>query len=169
MSNFTIDNWQSSIRRYVSILPEYQDEPTWTGREISDIMYSGNCPRLMDILRRNTTFPYPVWLESATTSTAVHYHIEIKTTSGPCSTPFFMSGNQYTLMREKQCEPRSPTTPKDLFVIMRVFNLFSANIGLQVYINPWHLRETALDLVADPWKVIPFETLRVGKSMPIYR
>lgn len=118
-------------------------------------MYKGNCPRLMDFLRQNTTFQYPAWLESATIPAAVHYHIEVKTTSGPCSTPFFMSRNQYNLMREKACEPHSPTSPKDVFVIMRVFNLFSNKIGLQVYINPWHLREIALDFVADPWKVIP--------------
>lgn len=131
-------------------------------------MYKGNSPILMEILRRNTKFPYPPWLESVLTSTAVHYHIEVKTTSGPCSTPFFMSGNQYKLMREKQCDPHSPTAPKDLFVIMRVFNLFSRNIGLQVYINPWHLRETALDFVADPWKVIPSENSLPSKSILIY-
>ena len=152
----------------MSTLPEYQDEPPWSGREISDIMYKGKCPRLMDILRENTTFPYPAWLESVMTSAKVHYHIEVKTTSGPCSTPFFMSSNQYKLMREKACEPNSPTAPKELFVIMRVFNLFSRNIGLQVYINPWHLRDTALDFVADPWKVIPSETGSVSESIPTH-
>jgi hypothetical protein len=158
VSDFSIDNWQSSIRHYVSELPEYANEPTWRGREISDIMYEGNCSRLMDILRQNTTFAYPPWLEAGvTTPAAVRYHIEVKTTSGPCSTPFFMSGNQYRLMRDKACEPHSPTAPTDLFVIMRVFNLFSSNIGLQVYINPWHLKDVALDFVADPWKVVPCE------------
>jgi hypothetical protein len=152
----------------VSILPEYQDVTPWSGREISDIMYKGSCPRLMEMLRQNTTFSYPAWLESPTISAAVHYHIEVKTTSGPCSTPFFMSGNQYRLMREKACESHSPTAPKDLFVIVRVFNLFSSKIGLQVYINPWHLRDTALDFVADPWKVIPCETVSVSESIPIH-
>ncbi|KAK5457302.1 hypothetical protein LTS15_005083 [Exophiala xenobiotica] len=159
VSDFSIDNWQSSIRHYVRELPEYANEPPWRGREISDIMYEGKCPRLMDILRQNTTFAYPPWLEAGETApAAVRYHIEVKTTSGPCSTPFFMSGNQYRLMRDKACEPHStPTAPTDLFVIMRVFNLFSSNIGLQVYINPWHLKDVALDFVADPWKVVPCE------------
>ncbi|KAK5286430.1 hypothetical protein LTR43_010495 [Exophiala xenobiotica] len=158
VSDFSIDNWQSSIRHYVRELPEYANEPTWRGREISDIMYEGNCPRLMDILRQHTTFAYPPWLEAGvTTPAAVRYHIEVKTTSGPCSTPFFMSGNQYRLMRDKACDPQSPTAPTDIFVIMRVFNLFSSNIGLQVYINPWHLKDVALDFVADPWKVVPCE------------
>ncbi|OAL29177.1 hypothetical protein AYO20_09230 [Fonsecaea nubica] len=160
VTNFSIDNWQSSIRHYVNILPEYADEPAWHGREISDVMYEGNCPRLMEFLGDNTTFPYPAWLghESGGTSMSrpvVNYHIEVKTTSGPCSTPFFMSSNQYRLMRDKACPNDSTTAPRDLYLIMRVFNLFSSRIGLQVYVNPWHLRETALEFVADPWKVVP--------------
>ncbi|KIW72175.1 hypothetical protein, variant [Phialophora macrospora] len=154
VTNFSIDNWQSSIRHYVNVLPEYATEPSWYGREVSDIMYKGNCPRLMDMLRRNTTFPYPAWLESGT-STPVNYHVEVKTTSGPCSTPFFMSSQQYRLMRDKACPPDSTTAPRDLYLIMRVYNLFSSRIGLQVYINPWHLKDRALEFVADPWKVIP--------------
>ncbi|OAG40830.1 hypothetical protein AYO21_04907 [Fonsecaea monophora] len=160
VTNFSIDNWQSSIRHYVNILPEYADEPAWHGREISDVMYEGNCPRLMEFLGDNTTFPYPAWLghESGETSMSrpvVNYHIEVKTTSGPCNTPFFMSSNQYRLMRDKACPNDSTTAPRDLYLIMRVFNLFSSRIGLQVYVNPWHLRETALEFVADPWKVVP--------------
>ncbi|ETI26864.1 hypothetical protein G647_10310 [Cladophialophora carrionii CBS 160.54] len=160
VTNFGIDQWQSSIRHYVNILPEYADEPSWQGREISDIMYEGNCPRLMELLRENTTLPYPAWLglESGATSMStpvVNYHIEVKTTSGPCNTPFFMSSNQYRLMRDKACPHDSTTAPRDLYLIMRVFNLFSSRIGLQVYVNPWHLRETALEFVADPWKVVP--------------
>lgn len=160
VTNFGIDKWQSSIRHYVNILPEYADEPSWHGREISDIMYEGNCPRLMELLRENTTCPYPAWLglESGATSMStpvVNYHIEVKTTSGPCNTPFFMSSNQYRLMRDKACPNDLTEAPRDLYLIMRVFNLFSSRIGLQVYVNPWHLRESALEFVADPWKVVP--------------
>jgi len=66
-----------------------------------------------------------------------------------------MSCNQYELMEEIQCDPRSPRAPEDLFVIMRVFDLFSPNIGLQVYINPWHLRDTALTFESEGWIVTP--------------
>ncbi|RVX68617.1 hypothetical protein B0A52_07044 [Exophiala mesophila] len=160
VTNFNIENWQSSIRHYVNVLPEYADEPPWHGREISDIMYEGNCSRLMELLRDNTTFRYPAWLgiQSGATSMStpvVNYHIEVKTTPGPCNTPFFMSSNQYRLMRDKACPNDSMTAPRDLYLIIRVFNLYSRRIGLQVYINPWHLRETALEFVADPWKVVP--------------
>ncbi|KAL2441686.1 hypothetical protein ABEF95_016087 [Exophiala dermatitidis] len=164
VTNFGIDHWQSSIRHYVNILPEYAAEPSWHGREISDIMYKGSCPRLMELLRENTRFPYPAWLRGPSRSTStrtpvVNYHIEVKTTSGPCNTPFFMSSNQYRLMRDKACPNDSTTPPRDLYLIMRVFNLFSSRIGLQVYINPWHLRDTALEFVADPWKVVPQQPL----------
>lgn len=157
MTDFSLDNWQSSIRHYVKELPAYQDVPPWQGREISDIMYEGNCPRLVSILRQNTKSALPAWYRTGTPQGAVKYHIEVKTTSGPCNTPFFMSPRQYNLMREKACDPHSMTAPEEVFVIMRVFNLFSANIGLQVFIDPWHLRQSALKFVADPWKVIPSE------------
>ncbi|KAL2441693.1 hypothetical protein ABEF95_016142 [Exophiala dermatitidis] len=160
VTNFSIDHWQSSIRHYVNVLPEYAAESSWHGREISDIMYKGYCPRLMEFLRENTRFPYPAWLvelirSTSTRTPVVNYHIEVKTTSGPCNTPFFMSSNQYMLMRDKACPNDSTTARRDLYLIMRVFNLFSSRIGLQVYINPWHLRDTALEFVADPWKVVP--------------
>ncbi|KIX09215.1 uncharacterized protein Z518_00294 [Rhinocladiella mackenziei CBS 650.93] len=167
VSNFTIDNWRSSIRYLVSVLPEYAEEAAWTGREISDIMYKGNCSHLMDFLRQNTVHPYPPWLDSSTSAFPVQYHIEVKTTPGPCSTPFFMSENQYKLMRDKACNPQSRTAPADLFVIIRVFNLFSRNIGIQAYVNPWHLRDTVLEFVADPWKVFPCETPSVSVERQI--
>ena len=138
----------------MNVLPEYAAKPPFEGREISDIMYEGNCPRLKDMLRENTTLPYPTWLDSIS-STPINFHIEVKATSGPCSAPFFMSSNQYRLMRDKACLPDSMTAPRDLYLIMRVFDLFSSKIGLQVYVNPWHLKEAALEFVADPWKVIP--------------
>lgn len=137
----------------MGVLPEYRDLAP-RRNEIADIMYTGNCPRLIDVLRKKTTSPYPAWLGSET-STPVNYHIEVKTTSGPCSTPFFMSNVQYRLLQDKACPPNSTTAPRDLYLIMRVFNLFSDEIGLKVYINPWHLRGSALNFVADPWKVIP--------------
>ena len=164
ISNLTIDNWQSSIRHYVGALHEYKNEAPWRGREISDIMYSGRCLRLQDFLRQNTSHPYPPWLDSDVAPHPVLYHIEVKTTSGPCSTPFFMSQNQYKLMRQKACDPQSRTAPTDIFVIVRVFNLFSSRIGVQVYINPWHLKENGLEFVADPWKVVPSETATVSAN-----
>ncbi|KIW14560.1 hypothetical protein PV08_07344 [Exophiala spinifera] len=164
VTNFSIENWQSSIRRYVNILPEYASEPSWHGREISDIMYEGNCPQLMKLLRENTTLPYPAWLGlgSSGTSTsrpAVNYHIQVKTTPWSCDTPFFMSSNQYRLMRDKACLNDSMTAPRDVYLIMRVWNLFSSSIGLQVYVNPWHLRDAGIKFVADPWKVVPMSRL----------
>ena len=164
ISNLTIDNWQSSIRRYVGVLHEYKNEAPWSGREISDIMYIGRCLRLQDFLRQNTSHTYPQWLDSDIAPHPVQYHIEIKTTSGPCSTPFFMSQNQYKLMRQKACDPQLRTAPTDIFVIVRVFNLFSSRIGVQVYINPWHLKDSVLEFVADPWKVVPCKATAVSAN-----
>jgi hypothetical protein len=136
--------------------------PKWDGYEISDIMYESDSLQLMHVLLRNAVSPAPAWLDdlaptlpTTPSGGAVNYHIEVKTTSGLCSTPFSMSKYQYKLMREKAYDPSSTTAPKEVFVIMRVFNLFSDKIGWQVYINPWHLRDSALEFVADQWKVMP--------------
>lgn len=127
-------------------------------------MYDGRCARLQEFLRRNTSQPYPPWLASDVTPGAVHYHLEVKTTGGPRKAPFFMSQKQYELMRQKACDPKSQDAPRDLFVIVRVFNLFSASIGLQVYINPWHLRDGVLEFGAD-WKVVPRDGDVVGDGV----
>lgn len=154
MTHFTLDNWQSSIRHNVRALHEYRDMQPWTGREVSDIMYLGDCNQLRQFLRQHSSNPYPPWID-ATTPTPLQYHIEVKTTPGPCNTPFFMSQNQYRLMRAKANDPNLYECPANLYVIVRVYNLLSSNIGVEVYVNPWYLKDKELEFVADPWKVIP--------------
>ncbi|KIW13179.1 hypothetical protein PV08_08366 [Exophiala spinifera] len=113
VTDFGIDNWQSSIRHHVNVLPEYAAEAAWHGREQSDIMYEGSCAQLRRLLRKKTIFPCPGWLCSETSSTPVNYHIEVKTTSGSCNTPFFISNKQYELMETNAYPPGSVTPPRD--------------------------------------------------------
>lgn len=155
MTNFTIENWQSTIRHNVKVHPDYRDMSPWTGDEESDIMYTGRCPNLINFLvDAAQPHTYPAFLNNGLT-TDVNVHLEVKTTTGPCSARFFMSKCQYELMQSKACETTSLATPPDLFVILRVYNLLSGQIRVKAYINPWHLRSSVLKFVASSWTVTP--------------
>jgi hypothetical protein len=85
-------NWQSTIRTYANIHPDYADLSHWPNRETADLVYSdteGNLTNLLvdaEILSEDWSTRRP------------RYYIEVKTTTGPCGTPFYMSGNQYRLV-----------------------------------------------------------------------
>ncbi|RKL40250.1 hypothetical protein BFJ70_g5480 [Fusarium oxysporum] len=85
-------NWQSTIRTYANIHPEYADLSHWPNRETADLVYSdtqGDLTRILvdaEILSGDWSARLP------------KYYIQVKTTTGPCGTPFYMSGNQYRLV-----------------------------------------------------------------------
>ncbi|KAF5654792.1 hypothetical protein F25303_1136 [Fusarium sp. NRRL 25303] len=85
-------NWQSTIRTYANIHPEYADLTRWSNRETADLVYpdtQGDLTRILvdaEILNGDWSIRRPT------------YFIEVKTTIGPCGTPFYMSGNQYRLV-----------------------------------------------------------------------
>ena len=68
-----------------------------------------------------------------------------------------MSMNQYKSMQRFRSSPNQDTPPADLYVIARVYNLLTEHIGMEVFIDPWHLRDGVLEFIADPWKVIAAE------------
>lgn len=88
-----LGNWQSTIRTYANIHPEYADLTRWPNRETADLVYpdtQGDLTRILvhaEILNGDWSTRRPT------------YFIEVKTTTGPCGTPFYMSGNQYRLVR----------------------------------------------------------------------
>lgn len=83
----------------------------------------------------------------------IEYLVEVKTTPGPCRTPFFMSMNQYKLMR-RHAIWNARGRPSTVYIIVRIYNLLSSRIGMEIYVDPWRLKDNVLEFVADPWKVI---------------
>ena len=153
MPNFTIDNWQSRIRANVRFHRDYQDLRNWSDREISDIMYTDSGVSMEQFLRKHSYNAVSEWEQR---DSQTEYLIEVKTTTGPCTTPFFMSKHQYQLMRQHALSSQG-NRPRTVFLIMRVYNLLSSNISLEIYVDPWSLKDNTLEFVADPWKVIPPE------------
>jgi hypothetical protein len=150
---FGLENWQSRIRGYVSVHPEYAELRNWPGREVADIMYKDNSGQFESWLRRTCRRLFPALPHGG----EIQYLIEVKTTTGPCRTPFFMSGNQYQLMKKHSLGDGGERTPRVVYVILRVYNLLSSNIAMELYVDPWRLRDSVLEFVADPWKVVPVE------------
>ena len=45
--------------------------------------------------------------------------------------------------------------PKHIYLVIRVFNIFSSNIGKCIYIDPWSLQGTLLKFDRQGWAVTP--------------
>lgn len=90
LSNFSIANWQSTIRSYVTSHREYSNISPWRGKEKADIMYTDNNSTLTGLLIDKGYLPSNIWAGAKPL-----YYIEVKTTTGSCETPFYMSKYQY--------------------------------------------------------------------------
>lgn len=87
---FSRENWESTIRRYVNIHPEYSDLTPWDGRETADITYHDRDGVLTGIFIDKGYLNSGIW-----NGRRPKYFIEVKSTTGSCERPFFMSKNQY--------------------------------------------------------------------------
>jgi hypothetical protein len=172
-----LQHWQSSIRHLVRAHDSYAHVTRQGGREIADIVFKDTDNTLAKELRTNVLGDdfenwCPDWLANFNETTEpAEWLFEIKTTTGPCETDFFMSNTQYDLMRSlSQDAPGMypappppaggpPTPPRErrsnrVYCIVRVYNLLSEKLGLRLYIDPWRLREGILEFgTTDKWKV----------------
>ncbi len=90
LPGFSREDWQSTIRGYAVAHPDYSDMEAWVGRETADITYSDFDGAFTRLLIDKGYLASETWADARP-----HYFIEVKTTTGPCSTPFFMSKYQY--------------------------------------------------------------------------
>lgn len=86
-----MDNWQSTIRAYVRVHRQYADIERWLGtRETADIVYKDVTGAFTKVLVDYDYLDGTLWDGARPT-----YYLEVKTTTGPCKTPFFVSKSQY--------------------------------------------------------------------------
>jgi hypothetical protein len=90
LPGFSRANWQSNIRSYAARHPEYSDLQSWNGRETADITYNDVDGALTTLLIDKGYLASELWADAR-----LQYFIEVKTTTGACRTPFFMSKYQY--------------------------------------------------------------------------
>jgi hypothetical protein len=56
-------------------------------------------------------------------------------------------------MKDLQIKPDQ--RPTQIYLIIRVFNLTSPDIGMRVYVDPWRFRGILLNFEAQTWTVMP--------------
>ncbi|KAG5801889.1 hypothetical protein H9Q74_011565 [Fusarium xylarioides] len=140
-------NWQSTIRTYANIHPEYADLSHWPNRETADLVYpdtQGDLTRILvdaEILSDDWSTRRP------------RYYIEVKTTTGPCGTPFYMSGNQYRLMERIH----HSSDFSEVYIVFRVYFLLDrSQISYCVYLDPKQLQDDGrLIFTETTWSVTP--------------
>lgn len=90
LPGFSRNNWQSSVRKYVKVHPDYATLVPWSGTETSDIVYPDNDGLLTKQLIKKGYLAMETW-----EGRKPKYFIDVKTTTMPCETRFSMSKVQY--------------------------------------------------------------------------
>jgi len=166
-----LDNWRSTIRGEVAVHPAYMDLESWRGRETADIVYTDTNSYLTRMLIRRG-YLEDLWIEAEP-----EYFIEVKTTTGSCDDRFFMSDNQYRMVRGEILTEymndsqiltnnyyvqmqRMTLTPGEIseriYVVFRVFDLGKESMNVKIYVDPEaHRLRNALLFESQAWTVRP--------------
>ncbi|KAJ6063689.1 hypothetical protein N7499_012369 [Penicillium canescens] len=147
LTDWSYLNWQSTIRRYVTIHPDYANMEPWYGRETADITYDDTEGDFTALLIDNGYLDAEEWRDKRP-----KYYIEVKTTTGPLRTPFYMSKHQYERMRAVH----NMSDHSEVYMILRVFDIRGDNIGMSVYLDPEQLRlDGGLVFTGETWSIVP--------------
>ncbi|KAL1877359.1 hypothetical protein VTK73DRAFT_8654 [Phialemonium thermophilum] len=150
-------NWRSTIRYYAASHPDYSMLTPWDGNETSDIVYNDVGGAFTDLLVDKGYLAPEMWAGAKP-----KYYIEVKATTGPCSTPFFMSRHQYQLMQTTSNNNNNSNSNNadsghtdSLYVIVRVFNLGTDAASFKVLVDPESMRQRGeLAFTAETWSVV---------------
>ncbi|KAK4199203.1 hypothetical protein QBC40DRAFT_266127 [Triangularia verruculosa] len=131
-------NWTSKLRNLVSVHPDYSSLNAWEGAsEISDLQYLDSTGAFTALLvekgYHSLASPAPISAERPK-----KYHFEVKCTPQGCDEPFYMGGSQYNKMKAI-CEEED-----SVYIIFRVFNLYTDRIDVRLFVNPAELERQGL-------------------------
>lgn len=90
LPRFSRDNWQSQMRKFITIHPDYSDMLPWTAQETADIVYYDRKRVLTNHLADKGYLDKTAWQNKKPL-----FLIEVKSTTGHNRTPFYMSKRQY--------------------------------------------------------------------------
>ncbi len=169
-----MNNWESRIRKFIKIHPDFFNLDPWIGTETSDITYEDNQGTLTKFFIDKGYLNLDDWRDKKP-----KYYIEVKTTTGPCSTRLFMSKGQYRMvmkrpkfyiiyaakeltrllgqMQENFNGTNGRENQMSIYVIFRVYNLGQRTMGLKLYMNPEAMRieKTLVFQEESGWSVRP--------------
>ncbi|KAJ5724661.1 hypothetical protein N7493_006389 [Penicillium malachiteum] len=147
LPDWSDSNWPSTIRRYVTIHPDYATMTPWYGRETADIVYDDTQGLFTALLIDRGYMEASEW-----ETMRPKYFIEIKTTTGPLGTPFYMSKGQF----ERMGTMHRRGGHSEVYLILRVFEIRGSSIGMRVYLDPEQLRlDGGLVFTGETWSVVP--------------
>lgn len=87
-------NWQSKIRDRISIHEDYAGTQSWGEPETADLVYDDIYGDLTAMLIDHGYLEGDMWRDARP-----YYYLEVKTTTGACGMPFYMSKSQYQRVR----------------------------------------------------------------------
>ncbi|KAK4641164.1 hypothetical protein QC761_609930 [Podospora bellae-mahoneyi] len=134
-------NWTSKLRDHVTVHPTYANLGTWSGfNEISDLEYFDYTGAFTTLLTEKGYLPRSsnTGEQAGNPMQPKKYYIEVKCTSQGCDEPFYMSSGQYNKM-QAICEQRDA-----VYIIFRVFNLYTDRIDVRLFVNPVALERQGL-------------------------
>jgi len=145
-------NWQSTIRKYVKVHPQYAHMDDWHGRETADITYDDDSGVLTDLLIEKGYLAPDHWRGKQPM-----YYIQVKSTTGHCGRPFFMSKHQYRRMQELSVAAEgSPSLDAAVYAVFCVFDVGMGNPGVRIFVDPEAARRSgSLVFTAETWSVVP--------------
>ncbi|KAF1938515.1 hypothetical protein EJ02DRAFT_457780 [Clathrospora elynae] len=153
LAHFSRSNWQSTIRGELALHSHYADMPSWIGSETADIVYTDRDGCLTRWLRRNCTGGFPDEIddddEADFGEEPIKYFLEVKSTLGDRGSRFFLSGGQYRRMQGMEITPDE--RPKRVYVIMRVYNLGTQDVGLSIFVDPLSMNGSVLEFKVQGW------------------
>jgi hypothetical protein len=99
-----VRHWASSIRATVKVHPDFTDIDHPGRIERADFEYSEVDDLLggivIELAHNDEQLRQILSSQGAAQGGKIEYLVEVKTTTGPCSNPFFMSRKQYQLVRK---------------------------------------------------------------------
>ncbi|KAI8941154.1 hypothetical protein NX059_002391 [Plenodomus lindquistii] len=151
LPDFTRENWQSTIRGELAGAAHYNDMESWVGRETADIVYTDCTGDLTRYFRSKAVqgVPYHISPTYNFAYKPITYYIEVKSTTSGCSTRFFMSGGQYKRM--ESMKRTLLTQHSDVYVIVRVYDLMTSNVGMKIFVDPMRFLGKELQFEAKEW------------------
>src|SRR5690349_7189738 len=123
-------NWQSTIRKYVKVHPQYALMDDWHGRETADITYNDSSRVLTDLLIDKGYLAPDHWR-----GMRPMYYIEVESTTGHGGIPFFLSKDEYRRLQEGSVTTQeSPPADATFYAVFRVFDVGMGYPGIRIYV-----------------------------------
>ncbi|OHF03687.1 hypothetical protein CORC01_01006 [Colletotrichum orchidophilum] len=158
LPGFCMDDWRSTMREFVAVHPAYSYVTPWEGQETADIVYNDKFGVLTEILIDKGYLQRTKWIGKRP-----QYLIEVKTTPGAATRPFYVSKNQYNRMRDYTNASSSSRGFSTIYMLLRVFNVSTSDIDFNVYVDPFALQQDgALIFTENTWQVVPAQANKIA-------